>query len=109
MTTKREAYEVGYEIGSSIAEANFREFAHSHRQITDRGKFLDAFVGAVCETESDHYRQFSPFEFTAKEFNESKAPDGVWEAYERGVYKGALEAAKECFHAQMVASWALKK
>ena len=34
----------------------------------------------------DHYNQFSPWEFTAKAFNDSRDPERTWEEFERGLY-----------------------
>lgn len=46
-------------------------------------------VAHVAEIES-HARDFSPFEFTAKEFNESEDPEQTWADYERGLADGAI-------------------
>lgn len=34
----------------------------------------------------EHYSQFSPWEFVAKEFNESRDPDRTWSEFEQGLY-----------------------
>lgn len=38
----------------------------------------------LCFAAESNSRQFSPFEFTAHEFNESKDADALWEAFEAG-------------------------
>ncbi len=75
------AYTEGFNTGYGIAISN---------QTETQTKEQDDFVSMVCETESEHYRQFSPFEFTAKEFNDADDPDEMWEQYERGVLNGAI-------------------
>jgi hypothetical protein len=99
--TKREAYLIGRNTGSEIAEHNFQDFINDS---TDDVKDLKEwyweelpvfqFQCLVSQIESEHYRQFSPFEFTAQDFNESHDPDGMWSEYERGVFNGS----KQTFH-----------
>ena len=96
--TKREAYLMGRSTGNGIAEHNFYDFINGS---TDDVKDLKEwyweespvfqFQCLVSQIESGHYRDFSPFEFTAKEFNESKYPDEVWAEYERGVWNGSKQ------------------
>ena len=90
MTTIREVYKQGHDVGYDIATENIHDFRPSKDT-------QDEFVSLCCDIESDHYRQFSPFEFTAKEFNESKNPDAIWNSYEAGVYKGILKRIREYF------------
>ena len=35
-------------------------------------------------TAAEHSRDFSPFEFTAHEFNQSEYAEGLWEAFDEG-------------------------
>ena len=63
-------------------------------QVGYEDDFIDYVMSAVGEAE-ENSRQYSPFEFTAKDFNESKNPDSVWEAYDEGIVKGAKAAIKE--------------
>ncbi len=81
--TQREARDMGKDIGYEIASDN------------NRGQSDDDLFKEALETESEHYRQFSPFEFTAREFNDSRDPDAMWEAYESGVAAGARAYLKE--------------
>jgi len=100
--TKKEAYLMGRETGNVIAEHNFHDFINETEEVIDfisTNLYQDdepvyQFQCLVSQIESEHYRQFSPFESTAKEFNESKYPDEVWAEYERGVFNGA----KQTFH-----------
>jgi hypothetical protein len=83
MVTQREAYNEGFDNGYGIAVNNQTDLRKWGKQ---------KFISECLETESDHFRQFSPFEFTAAEFNRSRNPDAMWEAYENGVHKGILKA-----------------
>ena len=97
--TKREAYLTGRDTGNSIAEHNFQNFINQTDEVIDfisTNLYQDdepvyQFQCLVSQIESEHYRQFSPFEFTAKDFNESHDPDGMWSEYERGVWNGAKQ------------------
>lgn len=86
--TKREAYRLGFSTGDEIAETQASE-------PEAKGMSCDELLSSVLETESDHYRQYSPFEDTAREFNDARNPDGMWEAYERGVAAGARRALRQ--------------
>jgi hypothetical protein len=118
MTTKREARKMGWDTGVEIASeaenfvSGFDEFAEQHGgQVTadQESELLDFLAGQAASHESENLRQFSPFEFTAREFNESRDPDGVWEAYEDGVFKGARAAAKEALKQLATKAWVLKE
>jgi hypothetical protein len=79
MVTVKDAADMGVRTGVTIARAN-------HAQLPKLGK--EKFLQECVETESEHYRQFSPFEFYAKSFNQSPNSDKVWAAYENGVEVG---------------------
>ena len=87
---KRQAYLMGRETGNGIAEHNYYDFINDAPCEIN----VENFQLEVSQIESEHYRQFSPFEFTAQAFNESKYPDEVWAEYERGVWNGS----KQTFH-----------
>jgi len=97
--TKREAYLIGRDTGETIGKSNIHYFLPNlHIEIMrlmvnewHTNKKMKAFCLYVSEIESEHYRQFSPFEFTAHDFNESHDPDGMWSEYERGVWNGAKQ------------------
>jgi len=84
----KNAYDHGKNIGLGIGSENWPEFLDSSIGHPD----IDEFVSLCMEHESDVFRQFSPFEFYAKEYNESSDPDFTWESYERGVYRGILQS-----------------
>lgn len=82
--TRNEAYGIGKRNGYGIARSNRAE-------LTDD---VEKFIDLCLETESQHFRQFSPFEFTAQAFNDSDDSEGLWEAYDKGVYDGIAEVVK---------------
>jgi HK97 family phage portal protein len=55
----------------------------------------ELFFSEVIETETENFRQYSPFEFFAKLLNDSRNPDVYWQAYEDGVSIGAKKAIRE--------------
>lgn len=112
MATKRSAKAIGYDNGFGIGKENFddlfMQFAKNEGIVAEvaaddethlvseekLSEFLEWFVGEVLTVEAEHFRQFSPFEFTAAEFNASRDPDSIWEAYDKGVWEGANKAAQ---------------
>lgn len=54
---------------------------------------LDDFTAEAHEAEGNA-RQYTPFEFLAKQINDSPAPEDLWDAYEQGVSSGIAAAAK---------------
>jgi hypothetical protein len=78
--TLKEAYETGWNTGYDIARSNWNDRSDTAT--------IEEFISECQETESDHFRQYSPFEFTAQEFNESRNPDKTWERYGSGVSAG---------------------
>ena len=85
MDTKT-AFSTGSENGYSIAMSNQSEFVSLG---------ADEYLSMVLETESDTFRQYSPFEFLASEFNKSKNSDSLWNSYDNGVEAGAKNAIVE--------------
>ncbi len=81
--TLRDAYVLGTDVGFGIGIENKPNYSSIE---------FDKFYSECLETESEHYRQFSPFEFVAKEFNDSDDPDSYWENYEEGVATGISRA-----------------
>ena len=87
---KKECYQKGYNTGYDIAESNRADY--NLMDETEREKFISDMV----ETESDSFRQYTPFEFFAHDINEcGERADGLWESYDSGVYKGILALVKE--------------
>ena len=85
--TLRKAYNLGKKIGRDIAITTLHDGNGTLEE--------DEFVTLVSEGEAEHFRQFSPFEFTAREFNESRFPSVTWESYEDGVRRGATMVYRE--------------
>jgi hypothetical protein len=85
----KSAYAYGFENGYSIAVENIPDYNLTNEDETEQ------FISDCFETESEHFRQFTPFEFYAHDFNESEDPDFTWDAYNRGVYRGILIALSE--------------
>lgn len=81
----KDAYDYGYDNGYGIAQENY-----SDEEMKDTDKFIS---DCMC-TESEIFRQFTPFEFYAKEFNESDDPESMWEEYEKGVEMGIKTVIK---------------
>ena len=105
--TQKDAYDYGFNNGYGIGECNISDYSD-----------FDTFISECLETESDYFRQFSPFEFYANEFNATarevhytrtdsagrtnnhtrivkQYPDAMWESYDNGVYKGLLKSWKD--------------
>ncbi len=81
--TLRDAYVLGMDVGSGIGMANRSNYSSIE---------FDKYYSECLQTEMEHYRQFSPFEFVAQEFNDSDDPDRYWENYEEGVATGITRA-----------------
>lgn len=59
--------------------------------VLDEERFFE-----MAYASEENARQFSPFELTAHEINESgNRAEGLWEAYDKGVEAGAKAAWKE--------------
>ncbi len=90
MASKKDAYALGRALGQDFIGHNremlTQEDSDSGENWTPEGIALSVFY--------EHYSQFSPWEFTANEFNESRDPDGVWAAFEDGLAVGARKAAR---------------
>ena len=80
------AYASGKATGLQIGQNQAHDF---------EGDNADEFVSQVCEHESEVWRQYTPFEITAKDLNESAVPDSSWDEYDRGVAVGARQAWEE--------------
>jgi len=103
---KREAYNLGYERGYNGA---------SWQDMPEIGSTLPRDVDWIgietvetvyeqieawemlCGEAESHSRDFTPFEFTAHDLNESRDPEGYWEAFDEGIYKGMLAYRRKHF------------
>lgn len=70
------------EIGSTV-----RTDADGEVDIEDENDQADVMSSLAFEAESND-RDFSPFEFTAKELNDREDSEGAWEAFEAGISDG---------------------
>ena len=105
--TQTDAYDYGFNNGYGIGECNIADYSD-----------FDTFISECLETEMDHFRQFTPFEFYANDFNSEyrmvaytrtdkqgrtlnherkvrQDPDRMWECYDDGVYKGLVKSWKD--------------
>lgn len=97
---KTEAYNAGHDRGFNIAswidvpEIGTKLDKHIDWQgidtIETEQDQKDAIQLYASEAESND-RQFSPFEFTAKEINDSKYADELWEQFDQGISDGILD------------------
>jgi hypothetical protein len=82
--TKKIAKEYGKANGYISAEVNYTE-GITAEQLTE-----DAFEGEM------NGRDFSPFEFLAKEINDTgDRADDIWDAYDAGVFLGIKKFIRE--------------
>src|SRR5690349_1440955 len=85
-----DAYTRGWMYGHGIACHNVPELGETlwidgmGRVTVDEENIREVHQN-LCFSAEDNSRSYSPFEFTAHEFNSSEDADALWEAYERGV------------------------
>jgi hypothetical protein len=72
------------EIGSAV-----RTFSNGDTVVEDTDTAFDVMESLAYESESSS-RDFSPFEFTAHEFNEARNSDARWEAFDAGISAGVM-------------------
>ena len=97
------AESIGFDNGYGIGYENFLNYAKDD---------YEQYLSDCSEAESDYFRQYSPFEFTAQEFNRPVyyfdndgnivkeevrewVNDKIWERYEKGVQDGINKAWKD--------------
>lgn len=88
---KREARALGRDAGRSSAENNAWDAFYEWKMSGDLDDTLFEHVTSVAFEGEQNSRQFSPFEFLAHDINDSRDPEGVWEAYDQGVAAGIRE------------------
>ena len=84
---QKQAHSLGKNTGIGIG----------HQLLTDSDMTFndaDALVSEGLAVE-ENARQYSPFEFTAREFNDTKYPDEIWEKYDAGVAAGLRDSWKQ--------------
>lgn len=92
--TTRDAYLRGYDRGFSCAswidlpEIGDTLWTESDGRITaDEDNQWDIVQSLAYDGES-HDRKYSPFEFTASEFNKARNSEARWEAFDAGISDG---------------------
>jgi len=91
-----DAYRRGWNHGHGIACHNVprlgeKLFTESMGRVTVTAENIREVHQDSCYTAESNSRSYSPFEFTAHEFNESEFADDLWEAFEAGT-NAAIEA-----------------
>lgn len=91
---EQDAYKRGFERGFNVAswqnlpEVGEEIWTDGDGKVTvDEDNQWDVVQSLAYEGESND-RQFSPFEFTAHEFNESEDSDELWSAFDSGIGDG---------------------
>jgi hypothetical protein len=93
MTTKQDIKEWGYGHAQGIPENNYKEpFEHCVEQGSkwpDDQEFIQSTAFNEFYDAESNSRQFSPFEFTAKELNDmtDSKPYDPWGVFEEGIHK----------------------
>lgn len=95
-TERAEWWERGYDRGHLIGEyADLPSIGDSifGRVITDADELQDDAVLWASEAE-EHDRQYSPFEFTARELNSLPDPDEAWAEFDDGIWHGIRDSIR---------------
>lgn len=88
--TFADAYKRGWNHGHGTACHNVPErgveyYTEAEGRVTaDTFDELRDLHATLCHEACDNARQYSPFEFTAHEFNQSRYRDKLWSAFEQG-------------------------
>ena len=80
----KDTYQYGLSVGLGMGNMNYVDYDD-----------FDTYFSECLETESNHFRQFGPFEFYAKEFNDKPNSGRYWEEYEKGVAVGIRKAWRD--------------
>lgn len=98
---QREAKRLGKERAYNIAtwcdvpEVGKTYWTDSDGKVTvDEDNIWDVMTSLCYNAESSN-RDYSPFEFTAHDINESRYPDELWAAYDEGVTLGIEKRVRE--------------
>jgi hypothetical protein len=87
----QEAYERGYDHG--VEHATYCDMTRDQYMKAVDDDTLGEILGDII----DNFRQFSPFEFLAAEFNRARNSEARWKAYDEGEYQGWLEGLEKRF------------
>lgn len=94
--TKRDAISEGYQRGYNIASWQDmpeigteipRHIDYVGYRTVDKDNQIDVWEMLCGEAESSG-RDFSPFEVVAHALNESRDPDGYWQAFDEAITRG---------------------
>ena len=104
------AYRMGWNHGHGIACHNVPSVGDSIDRSVDwigLGKVVTEeniaeYHEALCFAAESNSREYSPFEFTAHEFNESDDSESLWEAFEAGIADSIREDLKSYSYAELV-------
>jgi hypothetical protein len=88
-------YDMGYNRGYNIGRQLILDYEVSVED-DDMDEAKEAYYRFAGEIE-DIDRQFSPFEFLAKEFNSEPNSDEIWDRFDNGIWDGINKAWDEIF------------
>lgn len=77
----------GFHHGKDLVMYNIHDVELTEEM--DLDEYKDAAITLAWEADEGS-RQYSPFEFFAKELNDSEDPDAAWAAYEEGIGEGIV-------------------
>ncbi len=89
----KDAYWTGYDAG--LEHAAYCDLSADDYTVAYHDDTLGEILGEIV----DGYRQYSPFEFTASEFNRARNSETLWEAYDKGEYDGWIDGLVKRFGA----------
>ena len=104
------AYRMGWNHGHGFACHNLPSIGDAIDRSLDwvgLGKVVTAehiaeYHEVLCFAAESNSREYSPFEFTAHEFNESEDSESLWEAFEAGTSDSIREDLKSYSYAELV-------
>lgn len=85
---RRRGYQLGYDIAHEYLLA-------SPEELEEPIETCDDLIAATVSGYHDHTAQYSPAEFYAKEYNDSRDPDDAWQALDTGLSAGARRRWQE--------------
>lgn len=92
--TTRDAYERGYDRGFNVAswqdlpEVGESIYIDGEGRITVDDENQWDVVSQLAYAGESNDRQYSPFEFTASEFNKARNSEARWDAFDNGIADG---------------------
>jgi hypothetical protein len=109
-STLERAYRMGWNHGHGFACHNVPSIGDSICRSIDwigldkvvTSENIAEYHKLLCFVAESNFRDFSPFEFIAHEFNESEHFESLWEAFESGVSDSIREDLKSYSYAELV-------